>query len=276
VAPHGTLGIAAQELLRGCTLPAGESRALLCHILGLARERLIAHPETTVGAADRGRFEQAVAQRLGGAPLAYLVGTQEFYGHCFLVTPAVLVPRPDTEVLVDAALALLEGRQAARVLELGTGSGCIALALSLARPDLLVLATDRSWPALQIARENQRRLGARMQLLAADWYAPLAGSFDLIISNPPYIAVGDAHLGGLSHEPQGALTGGQDGLQDLRRIVAGAPQQLAPEGRLLLEHGYDQGAAVRLLLRQSGFCGVRTLQDLAGHERVCVGRLGSA
>jgi release factor glutamine methyltransferase len=246
---------------------------LLCHVLGIPRERLIAHPETAVGAGDRRRFEQAAAQRLRGMPLAYLVGAQEFYGHLIAVNRAVLVPRPDTELLVDTALRVLADRPGASVLELGTGSGCIAIALSLARPDILVLATDRSWDALQVARENCLRLGARVHLVAADWYGPLAGSYDLIVSNPPYIAAGDAHLPALSFEPRAALTDGGDGLAELRRIIAGAPARLAPHGHLLVEHGYDQGTAVRALFQQSGFRDVRTLHDLAGRDRACLGVL---
>ena len=268
--------VAAQDLLRGCSLPAGESRALLCHVLGIPRERLIAHPETAVGAAHRRRFEHAAAQRLRGMPLAYLVGAQEFYGHRIAVSPAVLVPRPDTELLVDAALRILAGRPGASVLELGTGSGCIAIALSLARPDALVVATDRSWDALQVARENRLQLGARVHLVAADWYEPLAGTYDLIVSNPPYIAANDAHLPALSFEPRAALTDGGDGLGALRRIVAGSPARLAPHGHLLVEHGYDQGAAVRALFRQSGFWDVQTLHDLAGRDRACLGVLRGA
>jgi release factor glutamine methyltransferase len=270
-APRDPEGIAAHLLLRASPLPAAEARVLLCHILGVTRERLAAHPQTVVAADDRRRYDQAAARRLGGVPLAYLTGGQEFYGHHFLVSPAVLVPRPDTELLVDTALHLLENRPAARVLELGTGSGCIALAIALARPDLAVLATDRSWEALQVARANQLRLGARVQFLMADWYEGLSGRFDLIVSNPPYIAAGDTHLPALADEPAGALVAGADGLDDLRELAAGAPAQLAPGGWLLLEHGYDQGPAVRDLLCQAGLHDVQTLRDLAGHERACRG-----
>jgi release factor glutamine methyltransferase len=264
----------AQDLLRDCALPAGEARALLCRILGIARERLIAHPETAVDAAAQRQFVQAVRQRTEGVPLAYLLGVQEFYGHVFMVTPAVLVPRPDTELLVDTALAVLAERPGARVLELGTGSGCIAIALSLARPDLEVLATDRSEAALQVARENRRRLGARVQFASGDWYAPVDAAYDLVVSNPPYIAEGDAHLPALSFEPLAALAAGGDGLDDLRRIAGGALARLLPGGRLLLEHGYEQGAAVRDLLAQSGLRDIHTLRDLAGRERACLGVRG--
>lgn len=263
--------VSAQALLRACALPAIESRALLCHVLGVSREHLVAHPETKVTEDQRRRFAQAAEQRLAGMPLAYLTGRQAFYGHDFDVGPAVLVPRPDTELLVDAALAALAGRAGARVLELGTGSGCIAISLALARPDLWIVATDRSADALQVARANQARLGSTLRFIAADWFAPLAGPFDLIVSNPPYIAAGDAHLAALRFEPETALTSGSDGLDDLRRITRDARARLAPGGQLLVEHGYDQGDSVRQLLAGAGYAGVRTLRDLAGHERVGVG-----
>lgn len=261
----------AQALLRACALPALESRALLCHVLGVSREHLVAHPDMPLTDAQRARFAQAAGERLAGMPLAYLIGRQDFYGHRFDVGPAVLVPRPDTELLVETALATLATRTGARVLELGTGSGCIAISLALARPDLWIVATDRSVAALQMARGNQDRLGSGVHFVAADWLAPLAGHFDLIVSNPPYIAAGDAHLAALRFEPATALTSGADGLDDLRRITREAMARLAPGGQLLLEHGYDQGESVRQLLAAAGFRAVRTLRDLAGHERVCAG-----
>ncbi len=258
----------AQAVLRGCGLPLGESRALLCGILGVAREALVAHPETPVDAATRARFAEAVARRIAGVPLAYLTGEQEFYGHVFRVTPDVLIPRPETELLVDTALGVLQNKPSARVLELGTGSGCIAIALALARPDLWVVASDRSPAALQVARENCRQRAAPVQLVAGDWFAPFQGRFDLVISNPPYVAADDRHLVALACEPRAALTDGGDGLGALRAIVAGAGGFLAAGGDLLLEHGYDQGDAVRELLRTATFREVRTLRDLAGLERM--------
>lgn len=269
-----TAVVLAGDLLGSCPLTAAESRALLCHVLGVAREYLVAHPEAPVDAPARSRFDQCVAQRLGGMPLAYLVGHQEFHGHRFAVSPAVLVPRPDTELLVDTAIALLTGRAGARVLELGTGSGCIAISLSLARQDLYVVATDRSMAALQVARRNQSELGANVQFVSSDWMLAIAGTWDLVIANPPYIAEGDAHLDALGFEPATALTSGPDGLLDLGRIAHQAPARLAPGGRLLVEHGYDQGPAVRRLLAEAGFEEVATLRDLAGHERICVGKSG--
>ncbi len=261
-------GISVQALIRACGLPVSESRALLCHVLGLSREHLVAHPDTPVADAQRQHFEQAARERRAGMPLAYLTGRQPFYGHDFDVSPAVLVPRPDTELLVDSALAALAHRAGARVLELGTGSGCIAISLALARPDLWIVASDRSAAALQVAQANQSRLGSTVHFVAAHWFEPLAARFDVIVSNPPYVADGDAHLAALRFEPAMALTSGPDGLEDLRHIAREAPSRLVPGGHLLLEHGYDQGERVRQLLGAAGFGGVRTLRDLAGQERV--------
>jgi release factor glutamine methyltransferase len=260
-----------QQILRACGLAPAEARALLALALQAPRERLIAHPEARVDAPAAERFARLVAERRAGRPMAYLLGEQEFYGHVLGVTPAVLIPRPDTELLVETALDLLRGHRAARVLELGTGSGCIALALALERPDLHVVASDRSVPALQVARENGRRLGVALSLVAGDWYAPIQGRFDLIISNPPYIAADDAHLAELGFEPRTALTDGGDGLAALRAVVAGARARLAPGGHLLVEHGYDQGPAMRERMRAHGFDPVTTLRDLAGRERACLG-----
>lgn len=262
---------AAAQLLRGAGLPQGEARALLCHVLGVPREQLIAHPDTVPDAEQRRRFAAAVAQRRAGTPLAYLLGTQEFHGHVFTVGPAVLVPRPDTEVLVDTALALLAPARGARVLELGTGSGCIALSLALARPDLFIVATDRSLGALRVASANRDRLGARVALLAADWYAGVVGPFDLVISNPPYIAPGDPHLPALAGEPREALVSGAGGLRDIAAVVQGAGTRLRAGGHLLVEHGHDQGRAVREIFQEGGLGAVRTLQDLAGRDRACLG-----
>lgn len=268
--------VQAGALLRGGALPPAESRALLCSVLGMSRETLIAHPETAVTPEQRERFDAAVAQRSAGMPLAYLLGEQEFYGYRFRVSPAVLVPRPETELLVDTALAIVRGKRAARVLELGTGSGCVAIALGLRQPGLFIVASDASPDALCLARENRLRLGATVHLVAGHWYAPLRGRFDLIVSNPPYIAAGDAHLEDLRHEPYCALSDGGDGLGALRAIIGGATGFLAPGGDLLVEHGHDQGAAVRTLMLDSGLRSVRTLGDLAGHERVCWGQAPGA
>jgi len=262
----------AQALLRGCALPLPEARSLLAYSLGVRREHLIAHPEEPVDEQTRADFERLVADRQRSMPMAYLLGVQEFYGHGLCVSPEVLVPRPETEVLVQTGLQLLCGRAQARVLELGTGSGCIAVALALARPDLWIVATDRSKAALRVARKNCARLGATVQLVAGNWYAPIQGRFDLIVSNPPYVSVADPHLAQLRFEPRAALTDEDDGLSALRTVIAGAPTRLAAGGHLLVEHGYDQGAAVRGIMRQHGLARVVTLRDLSGQERAGLGQ----
>jgi release factor glutamine methyltransferase len=284
--PADTVG----RLLHDCPLPAREARTLLAHCLERARESLVAHPELPVDPAARARFEAAVAQRRRGVPMAYLVGVQEFHGHRLQVTPDVLVPRPETELLVDTALELLRPLPGARVLELGTGSGCIAIALSLDRPDLAIVATERAPAALALARANCRSLGATVSMVLADWYAPvgagpdaaasaaqaqrLAGPFELIVSNPPYVRADDPHLQDLAAEPRGALVDDKgDGLSALEAVIAGAPARLAHGGHVLVEHGHDQAPQVRALMAEYGLAGVRTLRDLEGRERACLGSL---
>jgi release factor glutamine methyltransferase len=267
----GTTGAAqsVQQVLAAVALPEREKRSLLAQALGVAREFLLAHPEATVDADARTRLLQTVQRRLAGEPMAYLLQAQEFYGHRLRVTPDVLIPRPETELLVDLALAALPAeRRQARVLDLGTGSGCIAIALAAARPGWTVLGIERSAAALALARDNSRERGVAVLFAAGDWYAPVAGRFDLIVSNPPYVAAGDPHLAQLRYEPRTALTDGGDGLSALRRIIEGAPAHLQAGGRLLVEHGFDQGEAVRAMLHAAGFDAVETARDLEGRERV--------
>jgi len=262
----------AQTLLRDCALPTAEARTLLAHCVGVNRERLIAHPEYPIDERTQALFARLAVARQQGTPMAYLVGAQEFYGHRVRVTPEVLIPRPETELLVQTGLGLLDRHANARVLELGTGSGCVAIALALQRPDLWVVATDRSVAALCVARQNALDLGATVQFLAADWYAPLQGRFDLVLSNPPYVHAADEHLWALRYEPRVALTDESDGLSALRIVVAGARGRLASGGRLLLEHGFDQADAVREMMQDHGLVHVQTLRDLAGQERCCLGQ----
>jgi release factor glutamine methyltransferase len=222
----------------------------------------------------------ALHRRLAGEPVAYITGRKEFFGLTLAVDARVLDPRPDTETLVDWALAVLQtstisasnqsGRL--RILDLGTGSGAIALALQHARPDAQVWAVDASEAALEVARANAGQLKLPVQFLASDWFAQVDGVFDLIVSNPPYIADADPHLAALHHEPLQALTSGADGLADLRRIVTGSLKYLAPQGWLLMEHGFDQAEAVRALLTQAGFTHVQSQADLAGHARCSGGQ----
>lgn len=277
--PGGPVGERASfdALLAASGLPRIEARALLEHASGRTREWLVGHGDEPAPADVAERFRVLARRRAAGEPLAYLVGGREFFGRWFETTPAVLIPRPDTELLVEAALA--RAAQRARVLDLGTGSGAIALTLALERPDLEVTATDASPRAVEVAARNAARLGAaRVRILVGDWYAALGAGerFEMIVSNPPYIAAGDAHLaaGDLRHEPAQALTDGADGLSALRTIVAAAPQHLAPGGWLLLEHGLDQGDAVRQLLAAAGFDALATLRDAEARDRVSLGRLG--
>ena len=251
-----------------------ENRMLLCHVLGLTRVSLITQSERLLTADEAQRLATLVRRRLDGEPIAYLVGQREFFGLPFEVDSAVLIPRPDTELLVELALERLAPD--ARLLDMGTGSGAIAVALAHSRPDAHVTALDVSAAALAVARRNAGNNGARVHFLQSDWFAALGPQqFDLIVSNPPYIAAGDRHLGegDLRFEPSDALTDHADGLSALRRIVAGAAAHLARPGWLLLEHGYDQADAVRALLAQAGYHDVQSWRDLAGIERVSGARL---
>jgi release factor glutamine methyltransferase len=265
-----TLGAALRQLQTG-GLPRLEAQMLLLHALGQppqARAWLLAHDDDALPADAATRLHALATRRLAGEPMAYLTGEKHFHGLRLQVDARVLDPRDDTETLVDWALALLPADAPRRVLDLGTGSGAIALAIAHARPQARVTAVDASADALTVARANAGQLGLAVTLHHGDWLAPVAGEvFDLIVSNPPYIAEGDAHLPALAHEPRAALVSGADGLDDLRRIVATAPAHLAPGGWLLLEHGWDQAAAVRALLTDAGFTQVQSRRDLAGIER---------
>ena len=254
-----------------------ENRILLCHATGLSRVQLITQGDRLLSPDEAARLTDLVARRLQGEPIAYIVGKREFFGLDFQVGPAVLIPRPDTELIVELALERLPAH-APRLLDMGTGSGAIAVAVAHTRPDADVTALDVSPDALAVAQANAAANGARVRFLASSWFDALAAdaTFDVIASNPPYIAAGDTHLaqGDLRFEPVGALTDHADGLSALRTIVAGSPLHLVPGGWLLLEHGYDQAAAVRTLLLDAGFTEVQSWQDLAGIERVSGGRFG--
>lgn len=255
-----------------------DARLLLEHVCGCRHADLIAHPERPLSAAQAAEFEALVARRAGGEPLAYLVGSAWFGDLAFRVTPAVLIPRPDTEVLVELAVERAQAFASPRIVDLGTGSGIVAISLARRCPDAQVTATDVSAAALDVARANAIRHGAAVRFVEGDWFAPLGNErFDLVVSNPPYVVEGDPHLqlNGLPFEPRRALTDGitgGDGLACIRRIVAAAPAHLRAGGWLLMEHGYDQAVEVRGLLLAAGFIDVASWRDDAGIERVSGGR----
>ena len=253
-----------------------EARALAAFSWHVAPAWLIAHDTDLPTGAQIATFDALLARRLAGQPIAYLTGTREFYGRPFQVSPDVLIPRPDTELLVERALARIPPDRAMDVLDLGTGSGCIAITLALERPLARVTAVDRSVAALAVARRNADKLNAHVEFLTSDWFAALSGrNFDLIVSNPPYIAAADPHLarGDVRFEPLAALAAGLDGLDDLRQLTAAACAHLKPGGALLLEHGYDQADTVQALLRKHGIHHPESWADLSGIRRVSGGEL---
>ena len=261
----------ALEQARAMGVDRLDAQLIVAWQLGQSRSWVIAHDDAALDAPRAEAIDAAFARRAAGEPLAYLFGEKEFHGLRLRVDASVLVPRPDTELLVDWALELLTGMAAPRVVDLGTGSGAIALAVKHAHPDAIVLATDTSAAALDVARSNARRLALEVAFAQGSWWSALAGQrFELILSNPPYIAGGDPHLAALHHEPTLALTPGGDGLGALREIIAGAAVHLAGGGWLLLEHGYDQADAVQALLRAHGFTDVTTRRDLGDQPR-CTG-----
>ncbi|HEX7455037.1 MAG TPA: peptide chain release factor N(5)-glutamine methyltransferase [Gallionella sp.] len=270
-----------------------EVQCLLQAVLSVNRAYLLTHSERVLSDHEYARYAALLERRLSGEPIAYLLGEREFFGLNFKVTPATLIPRPDTELLVELALQKMPspgltdtlsrsrergwGRGGSyRVLDMGTGSGAVALSIAHARPDAEVVAVDASETALSVARENAQRLNiSNVCLLHSDWFAQLAGErFDLIVANPPYIEADDVHLGqgDVRFEPLSALASGADGLDDIRRISAAARSHLHPGGWLMFEHGYDQSVRVRQLMQQAGFTEVASARDLSGIERVTVGR----
>ncbi len=286
----------SQQLQAALELDPGSARievqCLLQAVLRVNRAHLLTHPEQVLEPEPLARYTALFERRLRGEPVAYLLGEREFYGLTFNVSAATLIPRPETELLVELALERIPlsplpqagecGREAGRgqrvrVLDLGTGSGAIALAIAHARPDAEVVAADASPAALEVAQSNVQRLKlGNVRLLQSDWYSALQGErFGLIVSNPPYVAAGDQHLvrGDVRFEPRSALVSGADGLADIRRIAAQAKEHLDPDGWLLLEHGYDQAVRVRVLLEQAGYSRVFSARDLAGIQRVSGGAL---
>ncbi len=256
----------------------GEAEWLLAHGTGRNRAWLVAHANDRLDAGSAAQFDALVARRARGEPVAQILGHWGFWSLKLQITPDVLIPRPETELLVERTLAVLPRERALRVADLGTGSGAIALALASERPRAGIVAVDASAAALQVAQANVQALGlsSRVHCVRGDWLQPLAGErFDAIVSNPPYIGVDDPHLrqGDLRFEPALALASGDDGLDAIRTIAAGAPAHLLANGWLLLEHGRTQGAAVRTILREAGFAEVVTHQDLEARDRVTAGCL---
>jgi release factor glutamine methyltransferase len=256
-----------------------EVNLLLQHVLGVNRAWLISHENDVLSVEKETEFTALFSQRLAGEPIAYIVGQREFYGLNLKVTPDTLIPRPDTETLVEAALERIPPNRLLTVLDLGTGSGAIALAIAKNRPQTQVTAVDASSSALSIAQENAHLLQiSNVQFLPSNWFESLAGkTFDMIVSNPPYIASADPHLsqGDLRFEPASALASGEDGLNDIRLIVQQATHYLNPNGWLMLEHGYNQADEVAKLLTEAEFIAVQHVQDLAGIVRVTLGQLPS-
>jgi release factor glutamine methyltransferase len=253
-----------------------EAQLLLQHALNVNRAWLIAHEHENLPPSIHAAYRAMIERRLNGEPIAYILGYREFYGLNLKVTPDTLIPRPDTETLVEAALAKISTTKPYTILDLGTGTGAIALAIAKHRPQAFVVAVDASQATLNVAIENAKNLEiSNVKFVLSDWFSALkCEKFDVIVSNPPYIEADDAHLkqGDLRHEPISALVAGQDGLSDIRQIIQQAPQHLNPHGYLLLEHGYNQAESVADLLKQAGFSEISHAQDLAGINRVTLGK----
>jgi len=275
--PTLTYGDALALASRTHSLQASEARLLLRHVTGASIARIIAHPGRELGQIEQLRYESLVARRAAGEPIAYLVGRREFYSRTFQVSDCVLIPRPETEGLVDAALARMPVGAPPAVVDLGTGSGCVGITLALEQPGLRVLAIDASADAIEVARANARALEcSNIEFVIGDWLDGIDGNqLSMIVANPPYIAAGDAHLGqgDLRFEPRTALSPGDDALSAIRTIVGQAPAALADNGWLILEHGFDQAAAVRALLSTHGFVDVFTDRDIDAQDRITGGRL---
>lgn len=267
----------ADETLAHLESGALDARLLLAEVMDMSRTGLYTWPEKQLAPEQLARFSALIAQRAQHYPVAYLLGRQEFWSLPFIVGPDVLIPRPETELLVEKTLLYMESRlpTVSRVLDLGTGSGAIACSLAKACPQARVTAVDASAPALLVAKSNAEALGVHnVELVLSDWFAEIEGHFDVIVSNPPYIEAGDEHLlrGDVQYEPVSALVAGRQGMDDIDRICQQASSHLSPDGLLILEHGWNQGELVRACFHKHGFIQMETFQDLAGHDRVTKGR----
>lgn len=275
--PSLTYSDALTLAARGHSLAAVDARLLLQHVTGATIAQIVSYPGRQLGPVDRTRFESLVERRAAGEPIAYLLGEREFYSRAFAVTPAVLIPRPETEGLVDAALSRLPTEGRPEVVDLGTGSGCVGITLALEHPQARVLAIDASADAIGVAQRNAAALECgNIDFVIGNWLQGIDGNrLAMIVGNPPYISAADAHLGqgDLRFEPRLALTPGDDALAAVREIIVQAPAALAEGGWLILEHGHDQGPIVRKLLAKHGFNEVFSECDLAGHERITGGRI---
>ncbi len=267
----------SQSLLPDSETPRLDVEVLLSYVLQKPREYLIAHSEEELSKEHSAHFKKLLAKRKTGAPIAYLVGHQEFWSLDFLVNESVLIPRPETELLVETVLARFPADKNIQLLDLGTGSGAIAIAIAHEKSAWEILATDQSADSLNLAKENASRLNVNnVQFILSDWFSKVPEKkFDAIISNPPYVAEGDVHLlkGDVRFEPQDALVSGQDGLSDIRLIVSQARNYLTQYGMLAIEHGFDQASDVRDVFKASHYHEIKSVKDLSGVERVCIGRL---
>lgn len=269
------LNDAIRQLADTSDSPRLDAALLLSQVLEKSPSHLLAWPEKAVTATQQQQFRELLNRRIAGEPVAYLLGVREFWSQSLRVSPATLIPRPDTERLVEAALEKIPADRVCDVLDFGTGTGAIALAIAGERPQIRMTATDNSPEALDIARENAARLGLPIRFREGDWWHAVSGeTFDFICSNPPYIPEHDPHLaeGDVRFEPRSALVSGHDGLDAIRNILGGVPAGLRSGGWIFIEHGHDQGEPVAALLRKTGLHSVQTLHDLAGNSRVCIGR----
>lgn len=260
-----------RSLLAANDLPRFDKRAILRAIIGFNDSKLFSYDEIELTMLQIQDYNNYVSRRQAGEPLAYILGQKEFYSREFSVTPATLIPRPETELLVD--MVIKHAKHGAKMLDLGTGSGCIAITCKLERPDLQILACDKYLPALAIAKANAQKLKAQIELKQSDWFNNLTDKFDLIVSNPPYIKANDQHLLELTYEPQQALTDFADGLTHIRKIISSARHYLKVDGLLLIEHGYNQGQIIRDIYLQEKFSRVESIYDYAALERITWGTL---